>query len=251
MLAGVAADPHSSRGLSDQPMSYLSQSPYARRREAPPSGRRFIGVGFVVVLHIGLIYALVTGLARDVVSVITAPLETKMIEEIKPEPPPETPPPPPPPKFDTPPPPFIPPPEIQITQPPPPQTTAIQATTAERPPVVQPPTRITAPPAPPAPPTGGKIDVKSLQKNRPEYPSQSIRNEEAGTTVMRLYCNADGRITEGTVEKSSGFQRLDDAWLKEAKRGRWKCEPPTIDGRPQGAWLASLIPLTFRLEDAR
>ncbi|MFV3077533.1 energy transducer TonB [Niveispirillum fermenti] len=226
-------------------MSYLSQSPY--RRPQPQSSGRLVGIVVVILLHVGVIYALVTGLAREVVHVITDPIKTEIIEEITPEQP-ETPPPPPPPKFDTPPPPFIPPPEIQISQPPPPTTTAIQATTAERPPVVQPPTRVVAPPAPP---TGGKIDVRSLQRNRAEYPSQSIRLEEEGTTVLRLFCNADGRISDATVERSSGHDRLDNAWLREAKRGRWRCEPPTADGKPQGAWLPSLVPLTFRLEDAR
>lgn len=226
-------------------MSYLSQSSY--RRQQPQSSGRLVGIAVVVLLHVGVIYALATGLAQKVVHVIADPIKTEIIEEIAP-PPEDTPPPPPPPKFDTPPPPFIPPPEIQISQPPPPSTTAIQATTAERPPVVQPPTRVQAPPPPP---TGGKIDVKSLQRNRAEYPAQSIRLEEAGTTVMRLFCNADGRITDGTIEKSSGFERLDNAWMKEAKRGRWKCEPPTVDGKPQGAWLPSMVPLTFRLEDAR
>ncbi len=226
-------------------MSYLSQSPY--RRQQPQSSGRLVGVAVVVILHIGLIYALMTGLARDVVHVITDPIKTEIIEEVQP-PPPDTPPPPPPPKFDTPPPPFIPPPEIDIARPPPPAT-AIQATTSERPPVVQTPTRPVE--APPAPPTGGKIDVKSLQKNRAEYPAQSIRLEEAGTTLMRLYCNADGRISDGAIERSSGFERLDQAWMKEAKRGRWKCEPPTVNGAPQGAWLPTLVPLTFRLEDAR
>lgn len=226
-------------------MSYLSQSPYARRPQ-PQSSGRLVGIAVVVLLHIGLIYALISGLATKAVHVITEPLKTEIIEEIAP-PPEDTPPPPPPPKFDTPPPPFIPPPEINIARPPPPAT-AISQTTAERPPVVQPPTR---PAPPPPPPTGGKLDVKSLQKNRAEYPSQSIRLEEAGTTVMRLYCNADGRISDASIEKSSGFERLDNAWMKEAKRGRWKCDPPTVDGKPQGAWLPSMVPLTFRLEDAR
>src|SRR2546421_10094258 len=69
----------------------------------------------VIVLHIALGYALVTGLARKVVEVIKQPIETKLIEEIK-KPPPDTPPPPPP-KLAAPPPPFIPPPEINIQVP--------------------------------------------------------------------------------------------------------------------------------------
>lgn len=229
-------------------MSYLSQSPY--RRQQPPKSGRMVGIVVVVLLHVGLIYALASGLARDAVQIVTEPLETKIIEDVVP-PPPEEPPPPPPPEFETPPPPFMPPPEIQISQPPPPNP-PVTVTTNVKPPVVQRPTPNPTPaPAPPAPPTGGKLDVKSLQRARAEYPSQSIRLEEAGTTVMRLFCNAEGRISEGTVVKSSGYERLDNAWMKQASSGRWRCEPLTVDGKPQGAWLPVQVPLTFRLEDAR
>jgi protein TonB len=65
-----------------------------------------------VVLHIALIYAMIHGLARKIVDIVTPPLETKIIEEIKPPEPDK--PPPPPPKLETPPPPFIPPPEVNI-----------------------------------------------------------------------------------------------------------------------------------------
>src|SRR5688500_20389532 len=80
----------------------------------------------VGLLHLAIGYALVTGLARKVVEVIKAPLETKIIEEVK-KPPPDQPPPPPP-KMAAPPPPFIPPPEINIQVPqvtPPPTITKI------------------------------------------------------------------------------------------------------------------------------
>src|SRR5438105_15194231 len=77
--------------------------------------RHMPGIVMVIVMHIVVGYALVTGLARRVVDVIKAPIETKIIEEIK-KPPPDTPPPPPP-KLAAPPPPFIPPPEVNIQVP--------------------------------------------------------------------------------------------------------------------------------------
>lgn len=213
---------------------------------------RLVGIGLVVLLHIGLVYALITGLARDLVKEVTKDIVVETVEE--PPPPPEELPPPPPPPTDVPPPPpaALPPPVIKIENPPPQQNPptqvvqqAVQRQEAFAPPA--PP----GPPAPPAPPQGGSINVKSLQTNRPDYPSQSIRLEEEGTTRMRLYCSAEGRITEGTVEKSSGYERLDNAWLAMAKRGRWKCDPLVQDGKPTGAWLPVVVPLTFRLEDAR
>src|SRR5256885_4487152 len=60
------------------------------------------------IFHVLLIYALVHGLARKIVEVVRAPLETKIIEEVKRPPQEQPPPPPPPPKLATPPPPFIP-----------------------------------------------------------------------------------------------------------------------------------------------
>ena len=47
-----------------------------------------VGLSVVIVLHVLLGWALVSGLARKVVEVVKAPIETKIIEEIKPPPPP-------------------------------------------------------------------------------------------------------------------------------------------------------------------
>ena len=103
------------------------------RQQADPR-RHAAGLSFVVVLHVAVVYALVTGLAKKVVDVVRAPIDTRVIEEIrKPPPPPEVQPPPPP-KLEAPPPPFIPPPEVQVQSP------------------VQPPTITATTPTPPAAP---------------------------------------------------------------------------------------------------
>ena len=100
--------------------------------------RKLIGIGAVVLFHILIVYALITGLARKVVEVVKGPIEVKVIEEVikKPPPPPEVLPPPP--KMAAPPPPFIPPPEINIAPPPTPAPT-ITAVTPEPPPAPQAP----------------------------------------------------------------------------------------------------------------
>ena len=119
--------------------------------------RNSVGIGVAIVFHIVLIWALMNGLAHKVMAVINAPIETKIIEEVKPPPPP--PPPkvielPPPPKFAPPPPVYAPPPEVQVQVTPPPQAT-ITATTAvaptEPPPLAAVRVEAPAPPAPPAP----------------------------------------------------------------------------------------------------
>src|SRR5438445_10941487 len=106
------------------------------------STKRLTALVAVGIFHVILIYALIHGLARKIVEVVRAPLETKIIEEIKRPPPEQQPPPPPPPKLATPPPPFIPPPEVQIQVPVqlPPTITAVVPT---------PPSVPIAPPAEP------------------------------------------------------------------------------------------------------
>jgi len=96
------------------------------------SMNRMIGIGLVVLLHVFLVYALVSGLASSAIDVIKKPLEIKIIQ---------APPPPPPP------PPYIPPPLIQLQTPPPPPVFAVTTTVK---PVA--PTKMVAP-APPAPPS--------------------------------------------------------------------------------------------------
>src|SRR6266853_4833 len=59
------------------------------KRQADPR-RHLAGITFVILFHAFIVYALVTGLAKKVVDVVRAPIETKVIEEIKkPPPPPE------------------------------------------------------------------------------------------------------------------------------------------------------------------
>src|SRR5207244_11297519 len=114
---------------------------YAERERNP--ARHLPSITMVVILHLLLGYALVTGLARKVVEVMKQPLETKIIEEIN-KPPPDTPPPPPP-KLVQPPPPFIPPPEINIQVPITQSLPTITTVTTTPPP---PAAKIEAPPAP-------------------------------------------------------------------------------------------------------
>jgi protein TonB len=54
----------------------------------------------------------------------------------------------------------------------------------------------------------------------------------------------DGRVIQAAVEKSSGYQRLDEA----AKDALSKClfKPGTVDGKPEQAWAS--MKYTWRLE---
>src|SRR5215472_14653870 len=118
---------------------------FAKQQRDPT--RHLIGIVAVVLIHLLVIYGLVTGLARKAVEVIKKPLNATIVEEIKAPPPP----PPPPKKIEipkTPPPPqpYVPPPDIPVpTMPSEPVIAAITPTPPPAPPVI-------APPAPPPPP---------------------------------------------------------------------------------------------------
>ena len=196
---------------------------YAQPHE---TGRRFTGFAVVVVLHVALVYALINGLARKIVEVVQAPLETKIIEEVKPPPPDK--PPPPPPKMAAPPPPYIPAPEISISSP------ASMANTISVATNVRPVTEAPIPrPAPVAPQrTAAVVDARNCSK--PEYPPQSLRAQEEGLVVLQFLIGADGTAVDSKVEKSSGFRRLDEA----ARRALALCKfkPGTEEGKVVQSW---------------
>ena len=63
---------------------------------------------------------------------------------------------------------------------------------------------------------------------KPSYPSASKLLNEEGTVQLKFFVSVDGRVIDSAVEKSSGFQRLDEA----AKQSLSKCtfKPGTRDG---------------------
>ena len=188
----------------------------------------------VLVFHIALGYALVQGLARKIVEVVRQPLETKIVEEIKP-PPPEKPPPPPP-KLATPPPPYIPPPEVQVQVPM--SAPTITAITTVKPPAPVPPPAAPAPPPPPVVKahvpvrTAPVVDARECEK--PPYPAAALRANETGTVQLNFLIDVNGQVLESRVARSSGSRRLDEA----ARNGLGLCKfkPATVDGKPERSW---------------
>jgi periplasmic protein TonB len=185
---------------------------YAVQRD---SSRRLTGLVAVVAFHVVLVYALVHGLARQIVEVIRQPLETKIIEEIK-APPPDKPPPPPPPKLAMPPPPYIPPPEVQVQ-------VSVSAPTITAVTTVKPPEEYR---------TRAVVDGKTCEK--PPFPAASLRANETGIVQLRFLIDVDGKVLDSKVERSSGSRRLDEA----ARAGLSLCKfkPATINGRPERSW---------------
>ncbi len=191
--------------------------------------KKWVGISFVILLHVLIIYALVTGLAHKVVEVINQPVETRIIEEVKTPPPPEPPKPPPPPKRVALPPAFVPPPEVSV-QPPPQQQNTITAVTNVKPDnPIMPPVK-EAPRIPVRVPA--VVDAKACEK--PGYPRKSLENEEQGTVILAFLIGLDGRVVDSKIEKSSGSRELDRAAM--AGLSLCKFKPGTVDGKPEQSW---------------
>ena len=208
--------------------------------------RRVIGFGAVLLFHALIVYALVSGLAKKVVDVVRAPIETKVIEEIKKPPPPPEIVVPPPPKLEAPPPPFIPPPEIQIATPPPPAPT-ITATTQTPPPapvVIAPTPPVAAAPAPPAPaPTTASAGVVcsnyATVMGDVAFPREAQRQGiERGEAVIQFTLTAAGEVKDIKAIRATHqiFARNSIRIVSE-----YKCQG-------QGRDLLVTVPFGYKLE---
>jgi periplasmic protein TonB len=187
---------------------------YAQRKEL--SGNRTLAIIMVVFLQFALGYAIVTGLAYNVIKKAAQDLKTFDVEEQPP--PPEEPPPPPKDMPDVPPPPVTPPPLVRMEAPPPP----IQTVTAPPPPVYIPPVA-PAPPAPPPPPRkvqsaqSAKGDLRSLFSTD-DYPASALAAGIGGTAQAELTIGADGRVVGCNLIRSTGNGALDSATCNILRR---------------------------------
>ncbi len=177
---------------------------YARKKEL--SGNRTLAIVLVVALQFALGYAIVTGLAYNVIKKAAEDLKTFDVEEQPP--PPEEPPPPPKDMPKVPPPPMMPPPIMRMAPP----TETIRVVESPVIPPVAPP--VMAPPAPPPPPRkvvsaqSAKGDLRSLF-SADDYPASAQSAGAEGTTRASLTIGPDGRVTACNIIQSSGNSSLD------------------------------------------
>ena len=194
-----------------------------------------VGIG---LFHILLVYGLMSGLARKVIEVVVAPIQTELLEDIKPE---DKPPPPPPPQMERPP-VQVPPPYISIDIPMETNTTAISNVT-DRP--VSPPAPVAVVERRPVR-VAPKLDLRRSPSTDEFYPASARRAEIQGVTTVRMCVGANGRMSqEPTVANSSGNTSLDQAALKWSRRARWS--PGTEDGTPIES--CSSFNVRFKLTD--
>ena len=228
-------------------------------RFAQPRGlsrNALIAIG-VVLLHVGALWALQTGLLRRAVEIIVpATLLTEYVSPPAPVTQAAPPPPAPAPKPQRP---------TQVKAPAPrpapeplpvadttPSPNAITLSPAKADP--EPPAPITAagpatPTAAPPAPAAPKIELPSsnaayLQNPAPAYPAISKRMGEQGKVVLRVFISTDGLPQKIEISQSSGFDRLD----RQAQDTvlRWKFVPGKRNGVPEAMWY--LVPINFVLE---
>jgi protein TonB len=165
------------------------------------ASRLSAGIGVAIIFHIALIWALMNGLAHKVMQVITEPIETRIVEEVKPPPPPkkviELPPPP---NFTPPPPVFVPLPEVQIQAPVAPPVT-LSATTSV--PVTSPRVEapVSAPPklAAPAPKLSAAVACSNYSSimGQASFPRAAARlGLEEGDALIQFTLGANGEVKD-------------------------------------------------------
>jgi protein TonB len=199
------------------------------------SGRRGAAFLAVILIHIVMIYGFYSGLAGQLVQKIIPPVEIAQIDQKKDV----DKPPPPPPKLEEIK-PFVPPPEFVDIQAPQQETTAITETSQVRAPA---PAVVVAAP-PPKPGTSIKMDPKHpLHIGEEWYPDASKRANEEGRCTVTVTVSADGRISNESIQTSSGFPRLDEACLK-AVHGQ-RMIPATEEGKAVEKTVS--LPIVWKL----
>ncbi len=81
----------------------------------------------------------------------------------------------------------------------------------------------------------------------PAYPEASRRARESGTVLLHLDLDADGRVTNHSIARSSGSARLDAAAAQAV--ARWRFAPATRAGQPVACSID--LPIEFVLRDRR
>ncbi|MGC3981545.1 MAG: energy transducer TonB [Steroidobacteraceae bacterium] len=200
-------------------------------QQAPNSARKTGTIAAVVLLHVGLFYGLTHGLKIDLVE----PFKKTVVAFIP---------------VEIPPPPKVPIPTIK------PAATPIDKLVTEV------PTPIELPIAPEVPTTVASdssavstateasdsvAPARSFsitQRVNPQYPSASRRAGESGTVLLDIVVGPDGVPTEINVERSSGFQALDQSAVAAVRKWRFTVSSDTNYARVR-------LPVTFKLETVR
>lgn len=96
----------------------------------------------------------------------------------------------------------------------------------------------------PAVVTAARFDAAYLQNPRPVYPPLSRRLGEQGKVLLRVRVGRQGQAVAVDLEKSSNFERLDEAARQVV--ARWRFVPARRGEETVEATV--IVPIVFRLE---
>jgi periplasmic protein TonB len=183
----------------------------------------------IIVIHVLVIYAFASGLAKSGKRYLQTILQTNIINQEKVK---ELPPPPPP---------------VDLKERPPIQVVAPEVSITI--PVETAPITVVKPPPPPAPvvvrppPPGTPVQVTFRPDISNYYPEAARREGQEGRAIIKICVNQLGKIDSADVATSSGFPELDEAAIKVAKAYRFK--PATSEGKPVSS--CPTLPVKFEL----
>ncbi len=239
------------------PSSSVASSPVVEREvpllprhshsELSPNALRWLGAGVLACHALGAWALLQVDAVRQAL-VEAAPV---MVHLIPPPAPAKPPAPPPPPKLRAAPPPPV------IAAPAPPQAALPSFVVPETPPqpsaapapVQAPPDPAPAPlPSPPAPPAIREIPpsaIRYLQMPRLHMPRMAVRLGEQGTVWLRIVVDAQGRLKQASVRRSSGHARLDEQALLDIRSARFV---PYLENGQAVEWETT-APLAYEIEN--
>jgi periplasmic protein TonB len=207
-----------------EPLATSLRELNATRALRPQLSGRAVFLGITIALHVVFALGFMQMQTREHVEEQAAPIMASLLEEAPPA--------------DEPPPNYTPPPmNVTYSVPTPDPVvmdTEIVTTTA-----------ITATPmsdAPASTATPPMVDnVEYVSASPPVYPRESQRRREHGTVLLRVLVDAAGRPAQIQIERSSGFERLDDA-ARDAV-AKFLFRPYEVNGVAQPAQV--LIPIGF------
>jgi protein TonB len=104
---------------------------------------------------------------------------------------------------------------------------------------------VAATPAPVAVVSAARFNVAYLNNPEPKYPSLSRRLGEQGKVLLRVKVTAEGLPVAVDLEKSSNFERLDEAACQVV--ARWRFIPAKRGDEAIEATV--IVPIVFRLDD--
>ena len=87
----------------------------------------------------------------------------------------------------------------------------------------------------PGAPVSTPVTIEFATCQKPEWPRESLQNEETGTATLAYLVGEDGAVIDGVIRKSSGFAILDKAALDGMRRCQFT--PASIGGVRSAAWL--------------